>query len=676
MKTDCGWIGKILWVDLSSQTHVSEEIGDLLTRYLGGRGLAARMAWDHLSPGLDGLEEENLLMFVTGPLAGTPAPSAGRGYVFGVAPQAFPSRYTRSGFGGRWSSMLKFAGYDGLMVKGKAEGPSILVIQDDRVEVKGGRQYWGLDAIETQKALQAEFGKDAAFMVIGQAGENQSRIATIQSGANSAAGQGGFGAVMGSKNLKAIVIKGTGGVKIAHLDRLLDLRRDCVRLLAAQQAKPPQVESVTTYTTVEWPSDELMADGELGEATMAYIPCTGCPLLCRAGGVATQRFFKNVPGVLHPARLKGALKCVELGVMGWGSITDREREHLMQKMGREYRYNPGFRAGFETANLCDRYGINAWEFESIMAWLTECKMAGIDLEPILEMPFDENGPVFWQTLLKKMAFREGIGDILAQGIARAEEKLGQDIQTYSPHAAHGFAHHGLGTYNWAFFPFPYWIPVTLMWSSDTRDPMSDTGHKYCMDMALNPEEEKAELLAEKFYGVKDTLMPRPAQVPEGEIPSEMLDVAYSNKEKVTIRHQNRAMVNGCLILCDGPFPMVYSPVTEDGSGDTAMESKLLGAVTGLDIDEKGLDEIGESLFNLERAVSIREGRTVEDDLSIVPKLTSSGDWSRGITLDGERYKRLLKQYYVERGWNPETGVPDRDKLGALGLSDVSEVLNK
>jgi len=676
MKTDCGWVGKILWVDLSSGTHFTEETAGYLPEYLGGRGLAAKIAWDHLSPGIDGYSEENLLMFMTGPLGGTLAPAAGRGYVFGVAPQGYPPHYTRSGFGGRWASKLKFAGYDGLIVKGKSDLPSILLIDDNRIEIKKANKYWGLDAIETQKALQKKFGQDAGLIAIGPAGENLVRIATIQSSANSAAGQGGFGAVMGSKNLKAIVIRGSGGIKTANFDRLLKLRGECVRLLAAEPAKPPEVDTVTTYTTLEWKTKELVEQGKLERVTQAFIPCTGCPFLCRAGGMPTQHYFKNVPSMSHPVRLSGAAKCAELNVMGWGSVAAKELENIKQKTGREYRFNPGFRAGFETVNLADRYGINVWEVYSLQVWLTECKMAGVDLEPVLEMPFDEDGPVFWQTLLRRIAYREGIGAVFAEGMARAAEQLGKDFKKHSLHAAYGFPHHGLGTYNWGFLPFPYWIPVALMWSTDTRDPMSDTGHKYCIDLALNPEEDKAAKVAASFYGAENTLAPRPSQIPEGDIPEELLDLAYSDKEKVAIRHQNRGIVNGSLILCDGSFPLVLSPVTPDRYGDQAMEAKLLEAVTGFDIDETELDRMGEALFNLERAISIREGRTKEDDVTIIPVLEAAGDWTRGIKMDGKRYRELLKRYYLERGWGPETGYPTRNKLLELGLSDVAEVLSR
>jgi len=670
MNAECGWAGRILFVNLSSGQYSTQETAGYLPAYPGGRGLAARIAWDRLEPGTDGYDENNVLMFMTGPLGGTLAPSAGRGYVFGVAPQAYPPHYTRSGFGGKWSSKLKYAGYDGLVVEGKAESPSILCIDDDKIEIKGGRKYWGLDTIETQKILQSEFGRDAGLIVIGPAGERLVRIATINSGANNVAGQGGFGAVMGAKNLKAIVIRGSGGIKIADLERLLDLRNECVRLLAADPAKPPQVDVVTTYTTLEWPTSELTDKGELEKVTMGCAPCTGCPLFCRAGGVATQRFFKKVPGVIHPGRVNGAAKCAELGVMGWGSVTDLERERLIQKTGRDYRFNPGFRAGFETMNLADRYGINVWEFQSIQVWLTECKMAGIDLSAVLDMPFDENGLFFWQTLLRMITYGEGIGAVFSEGIARASDRLGEDMRCHSPHAAYGFAHHGLGTYNWAFFPFPYWIPVVLMWSSDTRDPMSDTGHKYCMDLALNPEEDQAENVAAKFYDSPNTLAPRPSQIPEGDIPEDLLNLAYFDKEKVTVRHQNRSAVNGSLVLCDSAFPLVLSPITPDRFGDTGMEAKLLEAVTGLEMDEAALDGLGEAIFNLERAISIREGRTTKDDLSVTSSLLNAGDWTRNIKLDDQRYRGLLKAYYLERGWDPETGAPTNKKLQELGLSDV------
>jgi aldehyde:ferredoxin oxidoreductase len=674
MKFDCGWAGKILWVDLSSGRHFVEDTESYLPTYLGGRGLAAKIAWDHLKSKSNEYAEDSLLMFMTGPLGGTLAPAAGRGYVFGIAPQGYPPHYTRSGFGGRWSSKLKLAGFDGLIIQGRADSPSLLLIDNETVEIKAGRKYWGQDTIETQKILQGEFGLEAGLIVIGPAGENLVRIATINSGANNVAGQGGFGAVMGSKNLKAIVIRGTGGIKIANVERLLSLREECVRLLGDRQERPQEVKKVSTHSSTEWKTEDLIEKGELGAVTMGYSPCTACPFRCRASGMNNLRLFKDVPGVSHPARLSGVVKCSEFNAMSWGTITKREKHRIKEKLGRDYRFDIGFRAGFETVNLADRYGINIWEFNALQVWLTECKMAGIDLEPVLGMPFDENGALFWQTLLRMIAYKEGIGSVFSEGTARAAENLGKDMKPHSLHAAYGFAHHGLGIHNYGFFRFPFWVTVALMWSTDTRDPLSDTGHKYCFDLAMSPDMKQAEKVAASFYGANNTLSPHPSQIPDGELPAELLDLAYSDKEKVTIRHQNRSMVNGSLILCDGAFPIVLSPVTEGGFGDSAMEAKLLQAVTGFEIDEAGLDGMGERLFNLERAISIREGRTKKDDLELVPGLETRGDWTRGIKLDGKRYRELLKRYYKERGWDPETGAPLKRKLVELGLTEVAEVL--
>jgi aldehyde:ferredoxin oxidoreductase len=193
--------------------------------------------------------------------------------------------------------------------------------------------------------------------------------------------------------------------------------------------------------------------------------------------------------------------------------------------------------------------------------------------------------------------------------------------------------------------------------------MSDSCHKYCFDLAMNPDRKKAEKVAASFYGAKNTIAPHPSQIPEGELSDELLDLAYSDMEKVAIHHQNRSVVNGSLILCDGAFPLVFSPATEDGFGDSGMEAKLLQAVTGLEIDEAGLDQMGETLFQLERAISVREGRKMEDDLSLVPGLEAKGDWTRGIKLDGRRYRELLKRYYEERGWDPNTGNPGSPATG-------------
>ncbi|MCW4021250.1 MAG: aldehyde:ferredoxin oxidoreductase, partial [Candidatus Bathyarchaeota archaeon] len=213
-----GWIGKILQVDLTGHRVSKLDTKKYAEAFIGGRGVAARIAWEELPPNVDAFDPENRLIFMTGPLTGTLAPTCGgRMVVCGAAPQAYPTtHYTRSNMGGFWGAELKYAGYDGVVVYGQADEHVYIWVDNGKVEIVDAKDLWGLDTFETQEALFERHGRGTRVVCIGPAGENLVRIAVIHSEIENAAGQGGFGAVMGSKNLKAIAVRGAGEVAIAR----------------------------------------------------------------------------------------------------------------------------------------------------------------------------------------------------------------------------------------------------------------------------------------------------------------------------------------------------------------------------------------------------------------------------------------------------------------------------
>jgi aldehyde:ferredoxin oxidoreductase len=203
-----GWAGKILRVDLSTGKIWTEPSLEYGRKYIGGRGLAARIAWNEIPPGTGPFDPENRLILSVGPLTGTSAPNSGRATVCSLSPQAFPYEwFSYSSVGGYWGPTLKYAGYDAIVVQGESSQPVYLWVDDARVELRDARELWGKGTFATQEHLMREHGSDIRALTIGQAGENRCRIAIIASGSASAAGQGGFGAVMGSKNLKAIAAR-------------------------------------------------------------------------------------------------------------------------------------------------------------------------------------------------------------------------------------------------------------------------------------------------------------------------------------------------------------------------------------------------------------------------------------------------------------------------------------
>ena len=220
--TTYGYAGKILRADLSSRRVSTVSTLDYSGRFLGGRGIAAKIYWDEVPPEAGPFDAENKLIIITGPLCGVPAVGGSRWEVCGKGPTT-PPLFSYGNLGGRWGAALKFAGYDGIIVQGKSEKPVYLFIHDDAVEFRDASTLWGKGAIGAREVLKSELGGSVKVLAIGPAAENMAVMATLLA-ENDASGSGGLGAVMGSKKLKAVVVKAGGeGVKVAQPEKLQEL---------------------------------------------------------------------------------------------------------------------------------------------------------------------------------------------------------------------------------------------------------------------------------------------------------------------------------------------------------------------------------------------------------------------------------------------------------------------
>lgn len=204
--TGYGYAGEVLEVDLSANKMSKLDVWDYADRFLGGRGIAAKLYWDKTSPETAAFDAENCLVFITGPVAGFMGFSGCRWQICGRSPEMVPEAFSYANLGGSWGSWLKYAGYDGLAVYGKADKPVYILINNGNPKIKDASYLWGKTTVETEDVLHSELGKDARVLSIGPAAENLVTFATILASEN-ASGSSGFGSVMGSKNLKAIVIK-------------------------------------------------------------------------------------------------------------------------------------------------------------------------------------------------------------------------------------------------------------------------------------------------------------------------------------------------------------------------------------------------------------------------------------------------------------------------------------
>ena len=639
----CGWTGKLLHVNLSSGKTSTIDTMQYVPQFVGGVGVAARHAWETLSSGIGPFDPENPLYLMTGPLTGTLASGAGRVEVLGIAPQQHPPVFSRSGMGGHWGAELKYAGYDGIVVTGQAAQPVYLWIDDQTVEIREATDLWGMGTYSTTTALRARHGPRTRVVSCGPAGERLSRIAVIQTETGNAAGQGGYGGVMGSKRLKAIAVQGTGGVRIADPQAFLDL---CLRASWEGQ-RPPREHRGRRGSRQSNESYRIRKCG------FCLTPCAH--------------------PIVHNVRATDGTRVDAVARQCWAYHgTTREVDSVARAL---------------TSDL----GLNGWEITyGMIPWLQICRQHGlIDTIDGLEIPVPpepvaymrDAAPIsseFIHMLVRKIAFREGeIGDALAEGTCYAAERLfdGAGIpfldRIYPRHCGqteHWGGHWGPGGKVY----WPWWLPPILQWCVDTRDPASDSTHQWTEHVVhYLPESgpnrgpfslEKTRAVSYKVYGNPDVCDPAFTYDPP------------EAKAIPAIWHSHRGMVVDSLVLCDYENTRVFSSTSEDGAADTAMMSKLLSACTGYEIDEAELDRAGERIWNQLRAIDVRTfGRDRAVDESTIDGFMYPGK-DDGVMLDRERFLTLLDTYYRLSGWDQATGWPTRNKLVELGLGDVADQL--
>jgi aldehyde:ferredoxin oxidoreductase len=639
----CGWTGRILRVDLSSGETATIDTTEYLP-FVGGVGIAARLAWDELSPGRDAFAPENPLFIMTGPLTGTLASGAGRVEVLGIAPQQRPSIFSRSGMGGHWGPELKYAGYDGVIVQGQAPAPVYLWIDDGQVEIRDAAHLWGTGTYGTTTALRATHGAATRVISCGPAGERRSRIAVIQTETGNAAGQGGFGGVMGAKRLKAIAVRGSGGVRVARPQAFLDL---C--LGASPEDQRPGRRR-------RWQSREARK----GQPGYRIRKCGFCLSPCAH------------PIVEHAVAADGArASSVARQCWGYSGVTPQ--------------VDPVARA------LTSDLGLNGWEITyGMIPWLQMCRQHGlIDAVAGVEIPVPD-GPIgyladvapctseFLHALVRTVAMREGaLGDALAEGTCYAAYSLFEGAgvpfldRIYPRHAGqteHWGGHWGPGgTVYW-----PWWLPPILQWCVDTRDPASDSTHQWTEHVQFYlPESgpmrgpyslERTRAICAQVYGNADVCDPAHTYDPP------------EAKAIPAIWHSHRGMIVNSLILCDYENTRVFSATSADGAADTAIMAKLYAACTGHDLSERDLDRAGERIWNQLRAIDVRYfGRSRSVDESTIDGFLYPGK-DDGVMLDRDKFLPLLDAYYALSGWDPATGWPTPARLAALGLPGVADAL--
>ena len=627
-----GYAGRLLRADLSSGRMSATPTSDHAS-FVGGRGLAAKVHWDEVMSEVGALDPENRLTFFTGPMAGFAGFGSSRWLICGKSPATDPEHFCHSNLGGTWGVTLKSAGYDGIIVQGRAEKPVYLLVDQDGAQIREAGHLWGRGAIETRELLKSELGEDVNVVACGQAGENLVVMASVLADKDSS-GSSGFGAVMGSKHLKAIaLVKGGTRLTAAHPDGLRDLVRYYAHLQGDRDA------------------DYFTVPGKTKRDS-----CWGCPGLC--GRIA----WKAADGT------EGKYFC---------------QSALMYQIRAAQFYGQGQEGDvpFRVTKLCDNYGIDTMAMHVVMSWLSRCYREGLLTEEETGLPLSKSGSLeYAEALVHSIALREGFGDLLARGVEKAADAVGKGTRDKIGdllHKAQQVDQYGGRTY----------IVNGLMYATEVRMPIQHL-HKTSIPvmqwLGWIQGIEGAYISGEVFHDIA-------ARFFGGEAAADFS--SYDGKALAAKAIQDRQYAAECLVLCDYAWPVLTSPITDDHVGDPSLESRFLSAVTGHEIDESGLCRVGERVFNLQRAILAREGHRgrlsdalpeynfttplkfdVLNPQMLVPGPDGNPASRKGMTLDRAEFERMKGEYYLLRGWDVPSGRQTKTKLEELDLADVASEL--
>jgi aldehyde:ferredoxin oxidoreductase len=618
-----GYTGKVLRVNLTDKCFSEEALDEKLAReYLGGAGFGVHYLFHEVPAKADPLGPENKLIFSSGPLCGTDAPCASRMAVVGKSP--LTGAVGMATTGGHFPAELKFAGYDAMIIEGIAEDPTYLFIKNGKVQFRSAQYLWGMSSFDCQHFIKNEL-KDEGVRVacIGPAGENLSRLAAIINERH-AAGRKGLGAVMGSKNLKAIAVRGETPVPIADKEAFTKAR---TRMLKAMKESPvlyPAFSKLGTPMVVEasWglgtlPAKNWTATGEWSpvgridvesndkhRVTNEY--CYQCPVGCSQ--------LKMVRDGLH----KGAVSVPEF----------------------ESMYCFGSHTGVESLDpiiiadrICDELGIDSISAGVTVGFAMELFERGLitakDTDG-LELRFG-NGDAMVE-MIRKMAMKEGCGALFSDGVKAAAERIGGDAVQYAQH-----------------------VKGLEMPGYDVRGLKA---HGLSLATAYTGADHNRGYAFQEVFGI-----PEPYPVDR---------FAIEGKGKLTKWNQDaRCVTCDCAPMCAFLMDMAVPGIALENTAD------LVNGASGLDFTPREVELIGERINNLAKAFNAREGFTRDDDVLPDRLMTEpiKDGASKGQYIPREDLDAMLDEYYEDRGWTKD-GKLTRQKLEELNLQVVADELAK
>ncbi len=625
--------GRVVRVNLTNR-RIDYEQPDVYKQFIGGRGVGSYILMREVPADAHPYSPENIITLNTGPLTGTLSPASGRISI--STKNAATGGVTFANAGGFFGPEMRYAGFDHIIIQGASDEPVYLFLHDGEVDIRPAHHIWGQDTWDTETIIRNELGEEKVRVAaIGQAGENLVNMACIMFDRSRAAGWGGCGAVMGSKKLKAIAVRGTGSVAAALPDefmrankRIWDRMRSTTTIRRFNEHGNLGVsgaggifgtvsQSVRNMEDEVWSSQQTMKVREImfrEQYQTRRLACFTCPIQC-------SRFYHLQEGAFAGHKIEG-LKTNVFRAFG-PNIDLADRSYIL------------------IANeMADRYGMNCDSLSAAVAWAIEVYQKGlIDTSVTGGLQLQWGDGAMLLKLLEMIAHRQGFGDLLAEGVHKASMTVGRGTEQYAMHVkGHGICEQGMRSFKG--------------WSLGIITSTKGGGH---LSGAPNTEQRRVDPeTAERLFGVPTAGDP----------------TTYAGKGKLV------AWFDAYKTITDMSGVCVFATQWLDneflGPDDFA---ELISAVLDEEISGDMLMHIGEQVFNIEKAFNtIHAGMTRKDDMP-PQKLTSipiSGGEFAGELLRIPEWNKMLDEYYCSHGWDPESGLQTRQCLEDLGLEDVAE----
>lgn len=618
-----GYTGKVLRINLTDKDYAIEDLAlETARNFIGGAGFAIKTLFDEIPAGIDPLGPQNKLIFAGGPFTGTSVPCASRMAVATKSPLTGAVGMALSG--GYFPAEMKFAGYDMIIIEGQAETPTYLWISGGQVRFRKADKLWGSRTADCQQMIKNDLNdQNVRIACIGPAGEKLSKISAIIN-ERRAFGRKGVGAVMGSKNLKAIALRGQGTLPIASEEKLKAARGRMAKAMKESEVLYPAFSKFGTPMVVDHLSN-------MGIFPLNNYSATGAFDLSEKIGMAVQGPLTI--GKEHCYNCP--VGCTQLKLARSGDYTGTLGEPEFETL-----YSLGGMTGVDNADaivaadrLCDELGIDTISAGVAVAFAMELCEKGIltpDQADGMDLKFgDHEGMV---RLIRKIGYREGLGDLLADGVVAAAQKIGKGSEQYAMHVkglelpgydVRGAKAHGL---NYA---------------------TSFTGADHCRGYAF-----------QEIFGIP--------------VPAEVDRFSAEGKGKLTVWNQDvRTATTDCPTMCAFLLDMAFPGTALNNTAD------LMEAVTGLTFTPEEVLKVGERINNVAKAFNMREGFSREED-TLPARLMNeplTGGESKGHMVSREELDQMLTEYYTERGWDPVSGALKREKLDSLELGYIADQLN-